>query len=57
MAYIVKYKDGSEERVVTTQTGIKYLIEKMLIIRYRRAKQVVKYKVSEGLNPSPPFSQ
>lgn len=38
MAYIVKYKDGSEERVVTTQTGIKYLIEKMLIIRYRRAK-------------------
>lgn len=38
MAYIVKYKDGSEERVVTTQTDIKYLIEKMLIIGYRRAK-------------------
>lgn len=38
MAYIIKYKDGSDERAVTTQTGIKYLIEKMLIIGYRRAK-------------------
>lgn len=39
MAYIVKYKDGSEERVITTQTGIKYLIEKAFIIGYRRAKK------------------
>lgn len=38
MAYIVKFRDNSEKRVVTTQTGIRYLIENNFIIGYRRAK-------------------